>query len=1223
MMGSSSASGSYRVGGSLTSSSLSALAPPFKIDKSIAKTNSTNPSMNLFEVPFYGTVFDSAGPFWNNSSSSSASGAKFVATETTSTNNTCPPSPGIYNYPGPELSNSHSQVYYVNPTTGTAYDPFSYDQFPNSMSTSADEVAKPYYPPYVSPPAQKDCYMGVRVVTGPSYDLLSNSGSANLNGCGSSHLDHTKGMSGGGDYESSWDDFWTGVNDGKHDEWKDYVQGVGSKDINLPGLSSNNSHLSVEGSKKNHPFVNGSSKIHPFGEGSDKGLLKQGACLTQGLDAQGKVSTVSSSYFDIFAGAYPFGGLGIGQQDYKPLFDLPLGGTSADCSKMATFVSASAPAYDETPHLQQPVLESVTSFCGAQKANGFTLEEHISHTGSFMFGCTSTTSTFPTTMSKLPYSGSSFAAQSTLSATKANPVDSDAVNKSFTYTGCDSSRQKEPQIPPGLKCQSSVVIRRPLSPFMAVPSSQIGETVNTPDDKNASDDTKFIPQVPQQFSSNDFAQESDDADAIYSVEKHSGGSDVHNPAEDSPCWKGASSTHLSPFRVSEAVIADVLVNNLDGQNSPSAQEMQNKSFLVGTFHSIDLPGKANDTTSIKRPFVSTFTLEDCEDSGSMDRKPHCFDLNTGVDFHSFDDCHVYTEDLNVLNKTRTDSDSSLATQCILKDGETSSARNLSEVVADEKIGDCDCVATNSSLEVPSNIDIDHCGSPPRDKSCLKYCQSPRKVADSRIDINVLLKSMINLSQVLRCYCFNNPAAVMEQQSDTIKHIIDNLNASILMANGPTTPSMMGSSQGTSFQKELPAALLVSSAEAAAAAAAAKLCRTEDVLNSFPFRDDSVSLWNDNMTESIKKILHENVQDEEEMDQHKLLYKNLWLEAEAALCVMTAKARLHRVKIEMEKSCASTKDTDKPQSSNISSDVHGILELASKDKDSATNHIPNSQVSLNSMKFEGPKSTKNESYLPSLHTTSPCSHGNDHDDSGTNSHANDVETCVTARYQILKDRIDLSDSLKYESKQSPGEDDCLLDNNYSILGTFGNDSHGSGTNSHAIANDVETSVLDRYKLLKCRLDNSDSLNYEGKQSSADNLFSNPDKPLQDSQLFNSVGVTDEDEASVMSRFRILQNRLNCLISVDKDLTPSGLPANDATTQGLGWSNPVGKSLFGPFPDFTEDEDVKEFGICVNGEGEASAQPFKANNLSSEIFEGWYDNDHSSSDWEHVSKEDLRR
>lgn len=52
-------------------------------------------------------------------------------------------------------------------------------------------------------------------------------------------------------------------------------------------------------------------------------------------------------------------------------------------------------------------------------------------------------------------------------------------------------------------------------------------------------------------------------------------------------------------------------------------------------------------------------------------------------------------------------------------------------------------------------------------------------------------------------------------------------------------------------------------------------------------------------QALKNLVSENLQ-EEETDQQKLLYKNLWLEAEASLCVMTAKARFLHMKTEMKR-----------------------------------------------------------------------------------------------------------------------------------------------------------------------------------------------------------------------------------------------------------------------------------------------------------------------------------
>lgn len=48
-----------------------------------------------------------------------------------------------------------------------------------------------------------------------------------------------------------------------------------------------------------------------------------------------------------------------------------------------------------------------------------------------------------------------------------------------------------------------------------------------------------------------------------------------------------------------------------------------------------------------------------------------------------------------------------------------------------------------------------------------------------------------------------------------------------------------------------------------------------------------------------KVLSENSHDEEEHPQS-LLYKNLWLEAEAALCASNVRARFNSAKLEMEK-----------------------------------------------------------------------------------------------------------------------------------------------------------------------------------------------------------------------------------------------------------------------------------------------------------------------------------
>lgn len=53
-------------------------------------------------------------------------------------------------------------------------------------------------------------------------------------------------------------------------------------------------------------------------------------------------------------------------------------------------------------------------------------------------------------------------------------------------------------------------------------------------------------------------------------------------------------------------------------------------------------------------------------------------------------------------------------------------------------------------------------------------------------------------------------------------------------------------------------------------------------------------------QAIKKVLNENFLSDEGMQPQALLFKNLWLEAEAKLCSLSYKSRFDRMKIEMEK-----------------------------------------------------------------------------------------------------------------------------------------------------------------------------------------------------------------------------------------------------------------------------------------------------------------------------------
>lgn len=1290
-----SSSGSYKCGGSLSSSSnLSPLAPPFMVDKSLTRSSPTNPAMNFHELPVFSTVFDPAGPF-------SSAGRKFGATEPLGST-TCASSGGVYGFPGSQSSNS--DVYYVGHSAGTGYDPFSYDQFPNTMpARDGDDVLKPYYGPYVSSPPQcKDTFSGA------NYDLLSSSGAGHFTGYGSRQVDRKQGAPSDGEYKPEWGGFWGGLGNSEHRNWTKYAPSSGVKDFNLFDLSSDKNHLSGDGSDQSHPFDDTAIKGCLFGDASSKGPLfgdvgnksnlKQGACVSQGLDSHGEGTSVLDNSFDIFGGTYHFASLGIHQQGQNLSFKNS-GGSSSDCLRMSGFVSVAAAI--ESPGLQRPLLESVSNLSGPQKANGFSSEDHFSQSGCYMFGCTSTTSTFPITVTNAQSGGGTSSAGSTLSGIPVNPMVAEIACSTIHSSGKDRFYQKESEIALGMEdvgFQPRVVITRPLPLPKFGSSSQKGETVNDDSDVEfTSTKTKFTPQATPQFSCNGFTPKIDDAEVSCSIEKHSSGSDLHNPAEDSPCWKGASSTRFSPFKVSDDVSSEIFVSHEDGCKSPRTEEPHKKNLPVDSSDSVDISSeKLGVSTFPEKPAVPNCTSVH-EGSCPLNQKSYCIDLNIPDGLEFLDDCHVSTKkDSSISSNPRSDLDSKppLVTELILEEAEVLSGLSTSEASVTAKCGTyTPKAAQKSSYTLSDNVNNSSC-STWGDKASLKHGQSTKKSPESRFEVNVALKAMMKLSQMLRYYCSRNPTALTVQQSVTLDQIINNLDASMSEMARQTRQTRMLSTQDSHLLKELLVSEMVNDAEIVSVAS--EQGRTaEDFLDSV--KNDVDALQDDNMTQAIKKILSDNL--DEGINHPELLYRNLWLEAEAALCLMTTKARFHRTNIEMENSLHDRmNDKENPSSPKISSDEQENVGAAPDCKDSpapvcdhasqkfsattqrkGTDEIPVSnsqQLILNCMKHSRQKEPRTDKVCPAvLYESRPFIFDNDAG-AGAANYGHDVENSAMAGYQILKSHGGGSQALKDKGKKSSNEDILSQDTSavdtlfsgptiyshdpdspvmarYQILKSRGDDTHTLNTagkrspgeenydlssldtsgkdGMNVLTNDVETSFMARDQILNCRISTTHSL-YEGKQLArgendligGDTL--NPDEQFMSPKLFNSISSTDEGQGSVMTRFRIIQNRVNGLNCVDKEPVPTeaSMPTAKEVTEAHGWTQQKSSFMtntFGPYLDFSKDKDVQRLGVAVDGEPLTAS--YKVKQLSTEILEGWYDNDCSSCDWEHVSKEELRR
>ena len=157
--------GGYGSGGSFlspSSSNLSASAPPFTIDRS-PKPGSV-PLVDLLEPSYSGPMNSSLNNWLPSRAATSET--NFFSNPNSELNSM--PSPNnTYRFQGlqaAELSNSHTP--HLSTIVSASADPFGYGQ-------SADNVAKPYYPPYLSPSSQKDGPFVIPDQT--SYDWSSNS----------------------------------------------------------------------------------------------------------------------------------------------------------------------------------------------------------------------------------------------------------------------------------------------------------------------------------------------------------------------------------------------------------------------------------------------------------------------------------------------------------------------------------------------------------------------------------------------------------------------------------------------------------------------------------------------------------------------------------------------------------------------------------------------------------------------------------------------------------------------------------------------------------------------------------------------------------------------------------------------------------------------------------------------------------------------------------------
>ncbi|KAI3417852.1 uncharacterized protein J3R85_014116 [Psidium guajava] len=224
------------------------------------------------------------------------------------------------------------------------------------------------------------------------------------------------------------------------------------------------------------------------------------------------------------------------------------------------------------------------------------------------------------------------------------------------------------------------------------------------------------------------------------------------------------------------------------------------------------------------------------------------------------------------------------------------------------------------------------------------CKSCRTESVPTEQAHLVVKAMHCLSELFLFQSSNGPWDLRDEDYDIlVKSVIDNLSASLKHFQRGTERQQLPSSPPRAAQLfgKSTAQVKIMRSEEPQIRSAQAYDQGQSTLPHFPEErkrclaqgdpnkvdsvlcasDDLDNVGDDKMTQAIKKILIDNFDDEVEPNLQVQLFKNLWLEAEAALCSMKFKSSFKRVKREIERLKSFQRD-----SSGNSADMEKILRL---------------------------------------------------------------------------------------------------------------------------------------------------------------------------------------------------------------------------------------------------------------------------------------------------------
>ncbi|KAL6972205.1 hypothetical protein U1Q18_031893 [Sarracenia purpurea var. burkii] len=503
----------------------------------------------------------------------------------------------------------------------------------------------------------------------------------------------------------------------------------------------------------------------------------------------------------------------------------------------------------------------------------------------------------------------------------------------------------------------------------------------------------------------------DNVRGFTSFEDSSESLDHYNPAVDSPCWKGAPGSHFPPSEVSDSVISPHLMKKSEACNDLNLQQTRIFPHCTDDTFKVFQDNENVDLDSLLCPERlpnANFPAREHTSANAVKIGFSYPKLNTRTEGRFSYDIEKPKKDHDMPNYSKSGPNLQLAhtKQLGLDKGEFIYQGEFNDDVADTGL------IINDSSEAGSvpfhGMESTSC-LPCSAENVNKLAKLHATESTPKMNIQSMVNAIHNISELLLFHCSKDASAVTEQDHEAIRDVINNLDACISKKIAHMTPTRESIilQQGTSHKlPDLLKGVTAGSPPVTKEADVDLHSRlhhheiherkrnsslsgkdVEKLLDVVSLRDDAAIMEDHNTVQTIKKLLEENFNGEEEKQSEALLYKNLWLEAEAALCFVSYKSRFNRMKMKMEK-CKS----------------HNVKDVAEASRSSEK--LPNSKVSPE-LPYVA-ETTRTSEKLPNSIQDSPTS--------TTTKDVDDAEASVMTRFHILKRRGDGSNSVNTEGQQ---------------------------------------------------------------------------------------------------------------------------------------------------------------------------------------------------------------